>query len=397
MGQFSLTTATNLFKIKYGKISDATYNAANVVWARVNKRNDFTGKRMDVAVPTSFGGGVGSGSLPTANNASYEDAQITAKKVYSVIEVDREAIKAAQDDEGSFVRLTKESVKKGVESCMRNLSRILFNDGTGALGQFSGNAGGTAADPTLTILNTGTYGFKEANWEEKDYVNVNSLSSVFEITAVNPTTRVITLTRISGADDLTAIGAGTHTVYMQNSRNADPSGLKGVLEATGSTLYGVNVGRRWQASAQVAAAGAGITADLMNQVMLDVERKSGQVPNLIVASYTQFRKILNFMEDQKQYPIEPKSSELSFKAVEFMSTKGAVPIVVDRFVEDDRMYFLNDNYITVYNRPGWGWFDDDGTVFLRKASSDAYDARYGGYCELYIPPTFHGYISGLAT
>jgi hypothetical protein len=372
MGQFSLTTATNLFKIKYGKISDATYNAANVVWARVNKRNDFTGKRMDVAVPTSFGGGVGSGSLPTANNASYEDAQITAKKVYSVIEVDREAIKAAQDDEGSFVRLTKESVKKGVESCMRNLSRILFNDGTGALGQFSGNAGGTAADPTLTILNTGTYGFKEANWEEKDYVNVNSLSSVFEI-----------------------------TVYMQNSRNADPSGLKGVLEATGSTLYGVNVGRRWQASAQVAAAGAGITADLMNQVMLDVERKSGQVPNLIVASYTQFRKILNFMEDQKQYPIEPKSSELkgklSFKAVEFMSTKGAVPIVVDRFVEDDRMYFLNDNYITVYNRPGWGWFDDDGTVFLRKASSDAYDARYGGYCELYIPPTFHGYISGLAT
>src|SRR4051812_8124033 len=117
MGKYDLTTATNLFKIKYEKISDATYNADNAVWAKIKKRNDFTGKRKDVAVPTSFGGGVGSGSLPTANNASYEDAQITAKKIYSVIQVDREAIKASQDDEGSFVRLTKEAVKKGVESC----------------------------------------------------------------------------------------------------------------------------------------------------------------------------------------------------------------------------------------------------------------------------------------
>ena len=69
----------------------------------------------------------------------------------------------------------------------------------------------------------------------------------------------------------------------------------------------------------------------------------------------------------------------------------------ERFVEDDRMYFLNDNYITMYHRPDFGWFEDDGTVFLRKSDSDAYEARYGGYCEAYIVPSFQGVLTGLAT
>ena len=81
--------------------------------------------------------------------------------------------------------MTKHVVQKTVESWMRNQSRALFNDGSGALGQFSGSAGGTAVAPTVTVLTTGTYKFKEANFEEKDYVNVNSLASVFEIVSVN--------------------------------------------------------------------------------------------------------------------------------------------------------------------------------------------------------------------
>lgn len=401
MANFNLTSATNLFKIKYGKLSDNVYNSFNVTLARVKKDFNFTGKRLDIAVPQSFAGGVGSGSLPTPNTATYGDAQITAKKMYSVVEIDREAIKASMNNEGAFVQGTKHVVQKGVESWMRNMSRALFNDGTGALGQFSGNAGGTATDPTITILNTGTYGFKEANWEEKDYVNVNSLSSVFEVVSVNPSTRVVTLSRVSGSDDLTSIGVGTHTVYMQNSKDVDPQGLKGVLEATSSTLYNISVGRRWQASHQKAAGGAGITVDLLNEGMLEIQRKSGKVPNLILASFTQYRKLLNILEDQKQYVVEPRSAELkgkvSFKGLEFMSAAGAVPIMPERFVENDRVYLVNDNYVQVYHRPDFGWFEDDGTVFLRKASDDAYEARYGGYLETYIVPNFHGYIGGLAT
>ncbi len=188
---------------------------------------------------------------------------------------------------------------------------------------------------------------------------------------------------------------------MQGSEDNDPQGFKGVLDATSGSLYGITVQRRWQAGYQSAAAGAGITPDKMNQAILEIQRKSGKVPNLIVASFTQYRKILNFLEDQKEYKVEPRQPELqgkiSFRGVEYMSSAGAVPVFPERFVDEDRVYFLNDNFATIHHRPGFGWFDDDGTVFLRKSSSDAYEARYGGYMEAYIVPPFHGVITGLST
>lgn len=401
---FNLTSATNLFKIKYGKLSDNVYNSANVMLGRAKKDYTFTGKRMDIAVPTSYSGGVGSGSLPTANSASYEDAQISAKKMYSVIEIDREAIKAAENDEGAFVRLTKHSVQKGVESWMRNMSRTLFNDGSGSLGSGDGvtnvSGAGTTGSPYLVVIGAAT--FKEANWEEKDFVNYNAEVTQLEVVAVAPATRTISLVGTSaGLAALAGVGPVPTNVslYMQNSRNNDPEGITGVLQATTGSKYGISIARRWK-SFQKSAASTGLTVDFMNEVMLGVEKQCGKVPNLIITSYVQYRKLLNLLEDQKQYLIEPRSPELkgkvSFRGVEFMSQAGPVGVFADRFVADDQMMFLNDNYITIHHRPGFGWFDDDGTVFLRKAGEDTYEARYGGYLQSYVVPSFQGILQNLA-
>lgn len=399
MASFSLTSASNLFKTKYGKLSENVYNSANVLLARVKKNYNFVGNQIFIPVPSSFSGGVGSGSLPTANAADYQDALITAKKVYAVVQIEREAIKASSNDEGAFVRATKHVVEKGVESWMRNMSRILFGSGNGALGTTTAaDATGTAAAPILLILAST---WKEANWEERDIINVGSATDQYEITAVDPAARTVTLSRLTGSADLTAGGAGTsQVIYMQGSKDNDPEGLKGVLDATSSTKYGITIARRWKAH-QEAAAGAGLSIDLMNKCMLEVQRKCGKVPNLILTSYVQYRKLLNLLEDQKEYVVEPRASDLkgkvSFKGVEFMSSAGSVPVLAERFCEDDRMYFLNDNYIEIHHRPDFGWFDDDGTVFLRDASSDSYSARYGGYLQVYIVPTFHAVMTDLAT
>lgn len=391
---FSLTEASSLFKIKYGKLSENVYNSANVTLARVKKSYDFVGKQLLIPIPQSFAGGVGSGSLPSANTAVYSEATLTAKKVYAVVEVDRETIKAAMSDEGSFVRATKEVVQKGVESWMRNMSRILFNTlDNGSLGTLNANAGGSAAAPTC-VISAATW--KEANFEERDIVDC--MSSVFEVTSVAPATRTVTLARLSGSDDLTSSGSG-EKIFMQNSDATDPESIAGVIAATSGTKYGITVARRWQ-SYQKDASSASLSTDLMNNVMLGVEKKCGKAPNMIVTSYKQYEKLLNILEDQKQYTIGPRDSSLkgkiSFDGVQFMSAKGAIGVFADRFCDDAHMYFLNDNHIHIYHRPGFGWFDDDGTVFLRKASSDAYEARYGGYLQVYVNPNFHGILHTLA-
>ena len=109
---------------------------------------------------------------------------------------------------------------------------------------------------------------------------------------------------------------------------------------------------------------------------------------------------MNLLESQKEYQVHPRMPELkgkvSFKGVEFMSTAGAIPVFPERFMKPEEMYFINDNFMGCHHRPGFGWFDDDGTVLLRAADEDEYEARYGGYYENYIVPSFHGALRNLA-
>lgn len=405
MGEFSLTNNAAWFKEKYGKVSENTYNSKNVILARQKKSYNFTGKWMIEAIPTSYNGGVGSGTLPTSSFDKSVDAKIQSKKVYSTVKVDRESIKAADGQDGSFVKQLGHSVKKGVESFARNASRILWNSQTnGALGTGDGSTtvtgAGTSGDPYLVIISAATW--KEANWEEQDYVNIGTETTELLVQEVVSATRQIKLVGTSAALATAAGSTSTSAIiYMQGSKDNDPLSIWHVLEATSGSLYDVTVARRWKAPVQADADGAGITTDMMNADILGIERASGQMIDLIAVGYTQYTKILNLLEDKKYYNIDPRAENLkgkiSFKALEYMSPAGPVPLVYDRFIENDRIAYLNTNFLEARHRPDFGWFDDDGTVFLRSNDQDAYDARYGGYYQNYIPPTFHGYRKNLAT
>ena len=264
--KLSLSEVSALFKIKYEKLSENVYNSANVLLGRVKKSYNFTGKELAIAIPQSFSGGVGSGDLPSANTAIYGDARIQAKKMYAVVEIDRETIKASLSDEGAFVRATKEVVQKGVESFMRNLSRALFNDGTGSLGVVASEveidaAGIEAGAPGVgTLVNTKVTitDMKEANFEERDLVNVATASLTgalrtfsgsdkIEIQSVNPDDNTIVLPG-------TSLGiTAADVIIMQGSRNNDPEGLKLLDKVEGESSYGIAHGRRWKAAQKTSA------------------------------------------------------------------------------------------------------------------------------------------------
>lgn len=397
MALYSLSTVSNAFKTKFGPLSEATYNSATVLLARVKKSYNLVGELETRPIPNKFGGGVGSGSLPSPNASNMLKAEIRAKKVYAVVQVDRESIKASQSEEGAYVKMLKHAAQKGAESWVRNMSRILFGSGNGLLGSYTATPTGTATAPVVVIS---AASWNEANWEEGDFVNIDTDSSVFEVVTVAPSTRTITLSRLSGSLDISA-DATDRSIYMQNSKDNDPEGLKGVLDATSSTKYNVTIQRRFQAT-QKDASSAALSEDILNEVMLEVERKTGKHPNLIICSYTQLRKAMDIFDSLKRINIEPRDQRLVGKiglsALEYMSSSGkAVAMVADRFCDADRVYCLNDDHIEICHRPDFGWFDDDGTVFLRDADSDSYSARYGGYLQVFINPAFHGVITGLAT
>lgn len=421
--QFSLSEQTNLFKINYYKRSANMYNSENVLDGRIKKRYDFTGKQRFVATPLSFSGGVGSGKLPKANSGNYEGAIITSKRVYATCEVEREAIYASKDDAGAFVRATAETVKKTVESYMRNGSRILFGDGSGVLGRGDGATAptglGTVASPYIVTISAASW--KEPSWEERDYVQYVSgmaaypantggaaeggqtETNLLEIVEVDVANRQIHLVGTSAA--LAALVAGptaipaTSGFCMQKSYGVEPLGLKSIFDASvamAGTLYNIPVQRRWSSVVEDAA-NAGITPDLLNFMMLQIKKKSGVNPSMIMCGFEQYRNILSFLEDQKVYNMPNRiKGAPGFEGVEYVGNGVRVGIFIDRFAEEDTVYFLNDERIERHHRPGFGWFEDDGTVFLRVEGEDAYGARYGGYYENFITPTGHGFLYNLA-
>ena len=81
---------------------------------------------------------------------------------------------------------------------------------------------------------------------------------------------------------------------MQNSKDNDQEGLAGVIQkaSAGKNAYGIDSDRRWS-SIEEDAESAAVSTDLLNKVMLSVEKKCGKAPNLIVCSYKQYEKIAN--------------------------------------------------------------------------------------------------------
>ena len=414
---YSASTESNLMKVKYGKLIEDQFNKSNPLFGRLKKKTDFVGSQIEIPVVQSIGGGVGQGTLPTASENKIGKATITSKKCYAVVSIDRESMKAAKTDEGAFVRFTAFPVKIATESFNRNIERQMTRgaaDGNGALvtGQAAnGNCSGvgTAGDPYLVELDKASTYFpgEIASIEEGDLLNVNSETTNLEVVSVSETIAngysSTTIGLVGSSARLDVIGdTGTPAafgaadkLYMQGSKDAELTGVQGVLAATSGTISGIAVGRRWQAY-QKTAAGAALSTDLMNDVVVNVKRQSGKSPKLIMCHFHQYIKLLNLLEDQKRYNVPSRKGEFSFSALSFMSADGEIPVVSSRFIDSDKMYFLNDDHLELHLRPGgFEWFDEDGTVFLREAA-DSYEARYGGYGQSFINPHFQGYLHTLA-
>lgn len=408
----NLTDISDLFKERFKGTSMDQYNNSNVVMAKIKKSFNFVGKKEYRSIGLSNGSGFGSGSLPVVSNdpGSYDQAELTHKKIYSVVEIDRLAMKAGKSSEGLFdVSALKHVAERAVSSLNRNMSRILFGNADGAL--YTGNASnanvtgaGTAGDPYDVLMDGDATSMVWAKFEEGDLVNINSETTTLVVQAVVTTAGSEQVQLVGTSSRLSTLAASgpfttTDVIYAQGSKDNDPEGLRLIQSTTGTSYNVSHTNRRWQGTS-IAASGAGISEDLLNQLVLDIEEKTGKTPDLIVASYFQFRKIKDFMSDHKRIEVSPRDERLvgkvSFSALQFMSAAGPIPIIADRFVERDYVYALNTDKIEILHAPDFGWFDEDGTVFMRRDTSDTYQARYGGYIEIFIEPAFHGVLTGLA-
>ena len=220
-----------------------------------------------------------------------------------------------------------------------------------------------------------------------------------EVTKVTEgATPKVSFTYLAGDTDNIA-AADDVAVYLQNSKDAELSGLQGVLTATSGTYKGIAIGRRWQSYQDTNGGTArDLTKSLLNKAVLQIVKRCGEVPSVIMCNHKQYIALLDLFEDIKrvQIPARAKSlkGQVGYGALEYVSAQGTIPIIFNRYVPEDQIYLLNEDKIELVSRAAPQWFDRDGTVFLRE-DEDSYEARYGCYSDLFIQPFYQGIITDL--
>lgn len=411
----AITTLTDsgydaLFKRVYLKLGDNLYSTYDNFDSQAKKTfGTIGGKDAEFPIEVTFGGGVGSstdGTLPEAYHTEHVTPVLTAKRVYARIQIDGLTIESSEKSEHAFVKAVDQETIGKLRSFNRRNGAIWMNDGTGILGQFSGNASGTAAAPYMTILTTGTYRRRKHFFEKGDYVNVNTLSSVFRIVSYVHSTGVLTLARVSGSDDLTGIGGGTHSIYWQNSKDADPYGLLGIF--ANGTHYGVTEEYRYAPPQRIDASGAPLDTAMLTELCEKHDEDTDVSFTDLVFSPVQYRKYISLLEDQKRFPVpvdfKPRANDMTspeliarvaFGGIQYVGSTGNIKCWKNKFVRDDMVIGVNMREVEAMHVKKPGWRARDEMIFLRMEDKDAYEARYVCYKENRINPFHVSFLYGL--
>lgn len=402
--EYRQDTESALFKTAYGKHNAKAFNQRSPLYGRIKKKTNFKGKDMVSSIRLSYGGGRGSGKLPRASRALYKQITLKTRKLYHRLSIDNETFEASKSTVGAFVNMAKEPMEVARIAFSNLLERqIVLGDlnGTGLLmtSPQATRSGTTAVTSPFEL--TMTAGDIAESLEEGDVCDLvhGSNTVVAEVTKVTEgATPKVSFTRLDGASGTIAANANV-AVYLQNSKDAELSGLQGVLTATSGTYKGIAIGRRWQSYQDTNGGTArDLTKSLLNKAVLQIVKRCGEVPSVIMCNHKQYIALLDLFEDIKRVQIPARAKALKgqvgYGALEYVSAQGTIPVIFNRYVPEDQIYLLNEDKIELVSRAAPQWFDRDGTVFLRE-DEDSYEARYGCYSDLFIQPFYQGIITDL--
>jgi hypothetical protein len=389
-----------LFKEFYGSGADQSLVNAKTPLASIlmkNKSVEFVGKQF--VQPVRFGSAVGLGyrasgqNLPAPKSAPREQAVFPAKRAYATAEYEREAIVASRNDRGAFARVTVDEVEAVLEGFnLHMVERALFGDESGKLGAVASldSGAGTSASPwvvTMSVAGVLAPKYKKKFFPRGAKMDLYTAAGVYQLTVEVVGFDATTLSLVLVSTGSAAAPAAADILYWEGNRNAECVGLKKIAPISAGTLYGISQASNPEFKGIVSdLAAATLAYGDINDIVSSLEDELGVSPNLAICSHNTKAALKSQAEDHKRYNVlEVKSSDtkIGFKGIELMGDDGPFPLISSQMCDDDEIYFLNTKYMQLVMRQDFGWFDDDGTILLRDPNKDLYNARYGGYFELF--------------
>lgn len=378
----NLTNFDDILKNDYLQpIREQVYNSFVLLKRLEKNEEDVGGKKAIVPLHTTRNSGVGAradgGTLPTAGQQGYENAEYTCAYNYGRIEITGPTIKASRNNKYAFVRAVDSEVQGMTNDLKNDLNRQVHGDGTGVLALVNGDPG---TDTALTV----------------DTPNAMYFHKGMYIDIVDPSSTTAGDARAAGAGLLVSAKASSTVLTMSAALDAsiadndkvcrkgsyllEMMGLKGIVGTTG-TIGGINratAGNEyWKANA---SSNSGtlrkLTLDLMQEVWDLTEDEGGDI-TLLLTSRPVRRKYLSLVRADGRF-VNTLKLDGGFSALEYNESA----LVVDKHCLPNRIYYLDESTIELYRMSDMDWMDEDGAILSRVSGKDAYEAVLFMYATL---------------
>lgn len=371
--------------------------ADNPLLAMIPKDRNLVGSSVELPVVVAPGGG-GSAAFSTAlanvSAGTYKCFSLTTTKDYGIVQIDTEAIRASESNMGAFLRARKVEVDSKIQDVANSMSRNLYRDGKGVLGQVA-----STTDITTTTL-------KLVNPEDVRNFEIGMVlvaSTASDGTGIKQSSSVDNTATVAGIDE--DLGTLTLSVALDSFssndwatldyvyRQGDPAlvvaGLQAWLpnNAPGATsFFGVD------RTAHVTKLG-GVRYDGRNlpisEALVNAAARlarGGGKPDYCFLNFENFRNLENSLGSKVLYEVaKPGDAEatVGFKAITIAGPRGFIKVIPDANCPPDRAFMLQLDTWKLYSRgEAPGILNDDGNVLLRVYNADAHEIRVGFYGNL---------------
>lgn len=384
----TLQTAENALKTVYlGVVANQLNDNANPLLARIKKTSkDVWGKEIRKLAPYGINGGVGAGSedgeLPTASGNGYVQFVADLKNLYGKIDISDKAVRASANNIGAFVNLLSDEMEGLVKASSFNLGRMLYGDGTGALATVSSHDV-IYKEITCDKVNNLIEGMLIDVFNENVQINANPLKIVY-------VDRVKKKIKYTGKDIIT-INKG-YKIYVQGSKDSEITGLGKIFDTTATSIYGVSKTDYPWLSPYVNTTSKEISDIVIQEVIDFLEDNSDSKINFITCSSKVRRAYQEYLGAYRRN-IEVASLDGGYKTI----THNGIPVVADRFVDDDTMYLLNTDDFVLHQLCDWKWLEgENGQILRQNPGYPTYSATLVKYAELICDkPCGQAKISGI--
>ena len=383
-----LTTAQNALKDAYLVAACNQLNTkTNPLLAKIKQSSsDVFGRQIIKMAPVGLNGGVGAGTetgeLPTANENNYVQFKSTLKNLYGTIEISDKAIRASANNSGAFVDLLNAEMEGLLTASKFNLGRMLYGDGSGAVGTVTAFESGVATLDNVKNLMEGMV--------------IDVYTSAGVVTA-NVGLRISYVDRVNKKVYFTVTPSAMNEgdiFYVQGSKDNEITGL-GAIFGNSTTLYGLNRSANKWLSPYVSAVSNQEINDNMLQTAVDfLEENTGSNIDFITCGAGVKRAYQQYLACYRRN-IDVAVLEGGYKAISF----NGIPVVSDRFVPDDTLYMLDTSKFTLHQLCDWEWIEGEGGKILRqKAGFPSYTATLVKYADLICEqPNGQAKFSGIST